>query len=215
MKLVFNTESTIWKFMGLIGDLICLNLLFLLTSLPVVTIGASSTAMYTVLFKMKDNKESYLLKEYMTAFIKNIKNSTIVWMLFLIFASACLMNVNLMINLGLTNKKIPFMIIGMMLFFLGITTLYFFAIQAKFANNLAETIVKSFIVSIIRFPYTIIMLIVMGISIGTSLINVTYILYAAMFWFLIGFASIGYINSRLFLLAFRKITPIAEENATI
>ena len=49
MKFAFNIESKLWKFFDYAGDLVILNLLFVLTSLPVVTIGASITAMDAVL----------------------------------------------------------------------------------------------------------------------------------------------------------------------
>ena len=42
----FNYDNPIWRFMGRLGDMIVLNLLWLVCSIPVVTIGASTTALY-------------------------------------------------------------------------------------------------------------------------------------------------------------------------
>ena len=45
MKL-FNYDSPFWSFMSRLADLIILNLLWIVFCIPVVTIGASTTAMY-------------------------------------------------------------------------------------------------------------------------------------------------------------------------
>ena len=41
-----NVENPFFEFMGSIGDVMLVNLLFLVFSIPVVTIGASYAAMY-------------------------------------------------------------------------------------------------------------------------------------------------------------------------
>ena len=77
MKFAFNIESKLWKFFDCAGDLVVLNLLFILTSLPVVTIGASVTAMDAVLFRMKEKQMDDVRTEYLRAFRSNFKNSTL------------------------------------------------------------------------------------------------------------------------------------------
>ena len=53
-KLILDINSPLWRFMGFLGDLVCVNLLFLLTAVPVVTAGASVTAMNAVFFKLRE-----------------------------------------------------------------------------------------------------------------------------------------------------------------
>ena len=43
---LFNYDNPVWRFIGKLGDLIILNVLWLITSIPIVTIGASTTALY-------------------------------------------------------------------------------------------------------------------------------------------------------------------------
>ena len=47
----------IFRLMGRLGDFMCLNILYLLTSLPVVTAGASVSALYDVLYDISRGKE--------------------------------------------------------------------------------------------------------------------------------------------------------------
>lgn len=60
----FNIDSPIMHFLGRVADLMILNLVTLICCLPVVTIGASLTAMHYVLLKMVRNRESYIVRSF-------------------------------------------------------------------------------------------------------------------------------------------------------
>ncbi len=72
-------ESAVKRFFDTFGDLVCINLLFFLTSIPVFTIGASLTALNDMCIKWQTNRSEPLVKGYFTSFRKNFRNSTIVW----------------------------------------------------------------------------------------------------------------------------------------
>ena len=57
-------DNIIVRILTKIFDLILLNILFIVCSLPVITIGASITALYTVLLKMTENEEGYILRGF-------------------------------------------------------------------------------------------------------------------------------------------------------
>lgn len=48
----FNYDNPVWRFIGKLGDLILLNILWIVCSIPVFTIGASTTAVYYVTLKL-------------------------------------------------------------------------------------------------------------------------------------------------------------------
>ena len=58
-----NHEMKIIDMFSRIFELLLLNLLFVLTSLPLVTVGASMTALFSVNLKLVKNEESYIAKE--------------------------------------------------------------------------------------------------------------------------------------------------------
>ena len=58
-----------------------MNIYFVLTSIPIVTIGASFTALYTVTNKMVNDDEGPVKDEYFKAFKSNFKQSTIIWLI--------------------------------------------------------------------------------------------------------------------------------------
>lgn len=73
----FVIDSPVMKFLGRLGDIIILNLIFVVTSLPVITIGTALSALYAVAMKLARGEDPSILKEYMKAFKRNMKPATI------------------------------------------------------------------------------------------------------------------------------------------
>ena len=61
---LFNMDNAFWRTMGKIADLIILNILFIICCIPIVTIGASYTALYTVMLKLVKNEEPYIFRGF-------------------------------------------------------------------------------------------------------------------------------------------------------
>ena len=86
----FNiNDNIVVRALGKIFDLMCLNILWLVCSIPVITVGASTTALYTVVLKMVKNEEGYILKDFLKAFKSNFKQSTIAWIMILMIGIIC------------------------------------------------------------------------------------------------------------------------------
>ena len=65
---MFRLNSPVMQLMARLFDLILLNLVFLICCIPVVTIGASCTALHTVCLKYADGDEPPVLGTFFTAF---------------------------------------------------------------------------------------------------------------------------------------------------
>ena len=84
MRNLFNYENPFIQFLVRVGDLIILNVLFILCSAPVVTLGASLTALHRVTQNMLFEQEEPLLKAFFRAFRQNFKQSTLAWLVELV-----------------------------------------------------------------------------------------------------------------------------------
>ena len=62
MDRLFNMDNKFFTVMGRVADLIMLNVVFLICCLPIVTIGASLTALHYVTLKMARNEESSIIR---------------------------------------------------------------------------------------------------------------------------------------------------------
>lgn len=72
MKNLFHVENPVWVFMGKLVDLLILSGLWVILSLPVVTIGASTAALYYVTLKLANNEEGYTVRSFFCAFKENL-----------------------------------------------------------------------------------------------------------------------------------------------
>lgn len=72
MKSLFNVENPVWVFMGKLVDMLILSGLWVICSLPVVTAGASTAALYYVTLKLADNEEGYTVRSFFRAFRENL-----------------------------------------------------------------------------------------------------------------------------------------------
>ena len=73
MELIFNQDGWLYRGLNRLWDLIVLNILFFLTSIPIVTVGASLSALYTVTLKGVRKEDSYIVRSYFAAFRENFK----------------------------------------------------------------------------------------------------------------------------------------------
>ena len=200
-KDLFKPEAPIWKFMELFVELVKLNIIFLLTSLPIVTIGASITAMNSVCFKLREKRVGYIVDDYFNAFRGNFKNSIITWIVFLCYLVTLVMAINsralnqgTIIMLGIASSMVLTVVI------------YALAMFARFDNGLLDTIVKASLIGVVGIPYIIVIMLMM-----IALTMATFTTYLTMFialpmWILFGFSTVGYISAVFYLRVFRRFT---------
>lgn len=83
MKAVFSYDSPVWKFMGRLLDFLVLTGLWVVTSLPIITMGAATAAVYDITLKMTQDQEGYLVRTYFKTFAKLFVQATKAWMILL------------------------------------------------------------------------------------------------------------------------------------
>ena len=72
MSSFFNMDSPVMRFLSRLCDLMILNILCLICCIPIVTIGASITALYSVTLKMVKGEDSYIAKGFFDTIPKSI-----------------------------------------------------------------------------------------------------------------------------------------------
>ena len=84
MGRIFSLDSPLFSFLNKVADLILLNILTMICCLPIITIGASMTALHYVVLKMVRDEESYIVRSYFKSFRQNFKQATIIWLILLL-----------------------------------------------------------------------------------------------------------------------------------
>ena len=85
MNGLFTPNSRFMRYLNRLADLMILNLLFLLTSIPIFTIGASLTALYSVCFRLGTDREGSTFRDYFAAFKENFRQATSLFLLLLLW----------------------------------------------------------------------------------------------------------------------------------
>lgn len=206
MGQIFNLDNPVWNFMNKVADLVILNVLVMVFSLPVVTAGAAWTAMHFVTIRMARKEERYVIKDFWRSFKQNFKQATTIWLLALVAAFVFVGDV-------LIYKQIPdqipmvLMIIVMVLAYLVLgTLLYAFPLLSRFYNTVAGTLKNAFLVSIVNIPYTFLFLLLAVLPFA-----VLYFVPELMpFVLLFGFSVPAYIASRSWVRILAKFEPKQE-----
>lgn len=137
---MFRIDSKFFVVLSRLADLVILNILFWVCCIPIVTIGASITAMYAVTKKMAEDREGYIFKGFFIAFKENFRQSTIMWMILLVpiaIVSADLYISN-WIREGLAQTFFKgFLLLAWML--IMFVMIYAFALQSTFENTIKNT----------------------------------------------------------------------------
>lgn len=83
MNRLFNMDNGFFRVISKIVDCVYLSIIFLLTCIPVFTIGASMTALYYTVQKSLRHDRGYVSQEYWHAFKTNFKQATVIWLIVL------------------------------------------------------------------------------------------------------------------------------------
>lgn len=209
---LFHPDSPFIQFLNRIGRLIILNLLFVVTCIPIITIGAASTAMYSVTLKQAKNEEPYITRKYFQAFKENFLQSTVLWIFWLI--AIVLLYVDFRVMQGRTSTFAWIMRIAlyavMLLAYMVMS--YTFPLQASFYNTIRQTLKNGFFISIWHIKKTIPILLIPIAAIVITLLTSFTLYYGILLWIFLGFACCAQLKSHFFVQVFDTyINPPEDE----
>lgn len=160
---IFSQDGVIYKLISNFFALLKVNLLWLLFSLPIVTLGGATIAAYDVFLKMTQEEEGYIGRQFASSFKKNFKTG-IPYGLLLLF---CIYVVWLDFSLfeQLEDNPIILLIMGMIAAFVFlISFLFAFPLQARYENTLVKTLKNSADISIKFFVRTLTLIIALAVE---------------------------------------------------
>lgn len=206
MGRIFNLDSPVFRSLSRIADLIYLNILTLLCCIPIVTAGASMTALNYVVLKMVRNEEGYLTRSFFKSFKENFRQSTIIWVI--ILAVFALIAGDFFILKYAVMEfpswiKTALMAIAIILLF-GL--MHVFPVLARFDNTIINTFKNSFLMGILSFPKTVLMMFFWVIPIVIAL-SVYQILPLVL---MLGISGPAYMCALLYSKTFQRFEPEEE-----
>lgn len=98
IKFVFNTDNVVMRISEKVLDLVTVNLLFVLSCLPVLTIGIAKISLYQTVFAIKHQRRVPVIRSYAKAFRDNWKIGLQLGSLELLVSGICLFDLLLFWN---------------------------------------------------------------------------------------------------------------------
>lgn len=207
MSNFFNMDNGLFRALGKLADLMLLNILFLVCSLPIFTIGASFTAMYYVTLKLAENEEGYIARGFLKSFKQNFKQATIIWLILLFFGIVLVLDLLILKDSTGTFVTVLRVVITATMIIYALILLYVFPILARFYNSVKDTFKNAFIMAVVNLPRTFVMLVICAASVLATFLNTYTLWYGILIWMMAGFALVAFANSFFFKKIFAKYTP--------
>ena len=154
-----NYDNKILSIVNVAVDMLILGIFWFVTSIPLVTIGASTTAVYYTVNKCIRNKKSYAYVEYWKAFKSNFKKSTLAFIVWLIPAAFLVADCMLM-----KQQLKAGTYLGMMYYFFLVLSgavlawaFYLFSYMARFECAVKEALKKSLFMMLANLGWSILL----------------------------------------------------------
>lgn len=196
----FSVDGGLYKFISRLWDMIKLNFLWLLFSLPIFTIGAATVAAYSVTLKMVDESEGYVGRQFLKAFKENWKQGIPLGMLGLLGTYVIYLDFELFNKLE--GNPMMFLIAGIVaIFVFGMAFIYAFPLSARYENTLSETLKNSARIATRYFVRTLSLVAILALEIVIGIFNTTTLFFAI----LIGPACLMLTVSGFAIYFFREI----------
>lgn len=191
---IFNTDNWLMRLCEKILDLVTVNLLFLISCLPIVTIGIAKISLYRTLQEVRENRGVRVVRLYISVFKAEWKRGLTLGAIELLVAAICL--ANLLILRGQTAHIFQGMKIVAfgILFLLTMIMLYAYPLAARFEQRLQEQLKTALVLAGLNFLRTFGMLGAVALLAFLLLGSSWTIVFGGMFFLLAGFSSLVYIQ---------------------
>lgn len=200
----FKEDHNFYTFMLKVFDVIILNFLFLLCCIPVITIGVSATALYSMMMKMVRNEEPGVAKGFFKAFKENCKQSLPMTLLMLLIIVLVLADLQIFAKSDASYAGIMYS--GGLAILLAVVAVagYAFPLLAKFENTVKNTIMNAAKIAVAYLPWTIVILLVNIAPVVILLLNPQFFVRISTLWLCVGAGVSAYLNSMILVRIFDK-----------
>ena len=203
----FSPDSRFMRYLNRFADLMILNLLFLVTSIPIFTIGASLTALYSVCFRLGTDREGSTFRDYFAAFKESFRQATPLFLLLLLWlmGTGCTAVIFYLMTGWMHYLFVPFAILFIVVVLVGS---YVFPLLSRFENKNTITLKNAALLSLGYLPRSVIMGAINLFPFVLLAVDLLTFLKAGFAWLIIWFSAAAYCNC---LLLKKVFAPYLEE----
>lgn len=203
----FDMDSPFMRVLNRVADLMILNFLMIICCIPIVTAGASFTALHYVLLKIVRGEEGYLFKGFFKSFAANFKQATLIWLLMLLVVIVYVGDCLIFNYSGLAFPKPLMIAVVAVAILLLMMAVYVFPLQARFENSIKNTLKNAMILAFANLPKTILMVLCYAVPVVIGCASARALIFVIMF----GISAPAYGAAWIYSGIFKKLEPEPEE----
>lgn len=206
MGKVFSLDSPLMNGLGKLADLIWLNILATVCCIPIITIGASLTALHYVVLKMVKDEEGYITRSFFKSFKENFKQATLMWLMLLVVFILLVADFMIFRFSGIVFPgwcQIALIAIAVLIMF---ATMHLFPLLSRYENSIRATYKNSLFMGILHLPKTILMML-------CWIVPIVITIYVESFFpivFFLGISGPAFLNALLYKKSFQQLEPETE-----
>ena len=204
MSRFFTPDNPVMEFIAKIFDLVILNLIFIFSCVPIITIGASTSALSYVTLKMVRGEDPYIWRNFWKSFRQNFQQGTLVW----IFSILIFIFLGMDFYIINSQNTSLFAVVRILLWIVCAVALsvflYVFPVISHFVCTTKQALKNALLMTFGHLPYTLMMLALAGLllflcSSSSKLFAMIVVLSG-----ICGFSVVSFVYSIMFDRIFQK-----------
>lgn len=211
MSNFFNPENSVMQFLSRVCDYLILNVIFILSCIPIFTVGAALSALYTVSFKMLRKEDGYVLQRYFKAFLANFKQGTVLWLICLALFFFLQYDGLIIGSMDGSMGQIISVLFYTLILVLAAMFLYLWPILVYFVCTTKQVVKNALYMCLGHLPWTALLLLYFGLIwfiMTRSTLTLGIVVAASMAG---GFSLTAWITGKIFLKIFARYQPEASQ----
>jgi|GEM_PF-1329315 len=199
---LFNLDAPVWRVMSTVADIIWLNILTIVFSLPVVTIGASLTALHDSARRISASTDDGTTRTFVTSFTSNARKATALWGIAGPLAAA--------IGASWIFLRIPELLVLKILVTFSFVLIFPFiwSLQARLENSVRRTLANAVLVAFARLPWSVAVLAIEAVIVALFVAVGLYLPEALFLLVLLGLPLITFATTPVIE---RAIAPLVAQ----
>ncbi len=210
MDTLFSPDSPLMRGLTRLADVMILNFLFIVTSIPIVTLGASLTALNFTAMRIATDRCNSVSGDYFRSFRQNFRQGTVIGLILAAFAAVLGAWYLVVTNLAIE----PLLELVLLAIWYGLAftfttmTLFVFPYLASFEGSIGEVLRNARLMSWKHWLTALGAMGLIGLSIVVTVFYPQFTGYGLL-WLLAGFGGIATANGFLFARVFDKYVAAA------
>lgn len=193
----FRYDSGFWSAMERVFDWMLLNLLWLVTSLPLVTIGASTAALTEVSCRMTCGEDPAVLKGYFKAWARHWKKATALWALLVVAAGWLLLSLRICFVAGSVLFLPVAVVEGALLFVVVLSIPYALHLCIRSEWGIRETVKQAAVAALKHLPWSVVLALLGMGPWAVTLLVPQALPYLLLFWLFLGVGCIAFLQQKV------------------